>query len=126
MKTFYVITLLMIFSAVSFSQDKVFTESDSQISVTAGETFIIKLVSNKSTGYSWSIMITDSNPDGVIRVDGDIYESPEPGKMGASGNELWYFTPMKTGFSNIIFQYSRPWEKDTAPAKTLTFGVNIQ
>lgn len=129
-KTFLVFFVLMFISVISYSQVTTFTESDSQVSIAAGEWFDVKLTSNKSTGYSWSVMITDMNPDGVVSEMGNEYIQPQNEGdrpvLGASGYELWHFKTLDKGFFNLVFHYARPWETDGTPAKTVTIGVTVE
>jgi inhibitor of cysteine peptidase len=127
MKKIFLAALFLVFiSAVSYSQvAATFTESDSQVSVNAGDWFDVKLESNKTTGYSWVLMITDSNPDGVVVEMGHDYISPETGRLGAGGHEVWNFKTMQAGFFNLVFNYTRPWEEGTS-AKTVTIGVTVK
>jgi predicted secreted protein len=128
MKKIFLAALFLVFiSAVSYSQvAATFTESDSQVSVNAGEWFDVKLESNKTTGYSWVLMITDSNPDGVVVEMGNEYINPETDLRGAPGHELWHFKTMQAGFFNLVFNYTRPWEKEGTSAKTVTIGVTVK
>lgn len=126
MKTIFFLLFFFSVSVVSYSQVTTFTESDTQVSVTAGDWFDVKLESNKTTGYAWTLMITDSNPDGVLVEMGNEYINPEPGKLGAPGNELWHFKTMQAGFCNLVFQYTRPWETNGTPSKTITIAVDIK
>jgi inhibitor of cysteine peptidase len=124
--TVSVFMFLLLLSIISYSQDKIFTESDTEISVTTGETFDIKLTSNKSTGYSWSVTIEEPNPPGVVTELGSDYQAPQAGKLGASGSEIWHFSAAESGFVKLVFRYSQPWDTEKEPAKTITFNVNVQ
>lgn len=126
-KILFIFVFFFAVSMVSYSQVTTFTESDSQVSITAGEWFDVKLESNKTTGYSWTVMITDMNPDGIVSDMGNEYiEQPKEGRvLGAGGYELWHFKTLDRGFFNLVFHYARPWETDGTPAKTVTIGVTV-
>lgn len=120
-----VFLFLMLFAFVSYSQDKVFSETDTEISVSKEELFDIKLSSNKSTGYSWSVTVEESNPQGVVSELGSDYEAVQPGRIGGGGNEIWHFKAVESGSVKLVFKYARSWE-DKEPAKTIIYNVSVQ
>lgn len=75
--------------------------------------FIVKLKSNPTTGYSWFLREYDS---GLIQPVKHTYKSGEENKLiGAGGYEYWTFNVKKAGFivpqqTPIRFVYSRPWQ----------------
>jgi inhibitor of cysteine peptidase len=125
------LSFILISAASSvYSQVAVFTENETQITVTAGDWFDVSLASNKTTGYSWSLAITESNPEGVLADMGNEYIAPENSgdrpKLGASGKEVWHLKTLSAGTVNLVFTYSRPFETDKEPAKTVIFNVTVQ
>ena len=40
--------------------------------------------------------------------------------VGAPGEELWTFTAVAEGETEIVLEYVRPWETDEAPEETVT------
>ncbi|HWA05457.1 MAG TPA: protease inhibitor I42 family protein [Ignavibacteria bacterium] len=115
--------LLLAFTAISYSQEKTYTEKDAEISAAVGENFTISLESNQSTGYSWSVGMVSDNAQVVVA--GMDYDLPDNAKTGQGGAEVWHLKAVAPGSVKLMFYYARSWEKD-APAKTLTFNVTIQ
>lgn len=124
MKTIFILLALILlgFTASTHTQT-VFTANDLSISMNNGEAFDISLESNKSTGYGWSAVVTDP---AIVGIEGNDYVQPETHVMGKGGNEVWHFRGIMQGETTINFNYARPWDKDTPPAKTLTFTVSIK
>ena len=79
------------------------------IEVASGDSLVVTLWSNKTTGYSWSESATISDP-GVLQQTNHEYVAPETGLMGAPGNEVWTFNALKTGTCQVRMDYSQPWE----------------
>ncbi|QVL37241.1 protease inhibitor I42 family protein [Aminirod propionatiphilus] len=79
----------------------------------SGGTFVVRIPTNPSTGYSWSL---DGAGDGaVVRTAGVVMEEPEPersprGRGGAGAHQLWLFRALTKGTATLSFVYRRPWE----------------
>ncbi|HAX50246.1 MAG TPA: protease inhibitor I42 family protein [Ignavibacteria bacterium] len=108
---------------ISYSQEKTYTETSTEIVASVGENFTISLESNQSTGYSWSVGMVSDNAQVVVA--GMDYDLPEGSKTGQGGAEVWHLKAVAPGSVKLMFYYARSWEKD-APAKTVTFNVSIK
>lgn len=95
------------------------------IEARVGRDFVIMLPSNITTGYSWRL--AGSLPD-TLKLKGQDYKVPKQskGRVGAGGVEEWTFTPLGKGTATLAFEYVRPWEKDTPPAKRQTNTIHIR
>ena len=103
---------------------KEFSDPSRTIEVAVGERFSILLDSNPTTGYSWET----SGPTvgrGVVFTVSD-YEAPRTNLAGAPGRERLTFTAQSAGIEKLTFHYLRPWEKNTVPARTVTFTVVVK
>ena len=98
--------------------------SGKQVELSVGQTLVVTLASNVTTGYSWSL--TDISNSSVISETGNEYIAPETTLMGAGGNEKWTFKALEKGTSIISMEYSRPWEKDAPPADTFDLTVVVK
>jgi inhibitor of cysteine peptidase len=100
------------------------TDAASGITVRAGEDFFIALSSNPgSTGYSWSQTMT--NPQ-ILAYEGNVTQPPAQQMPGAPGQQIFIYHANRTGTATIVLAYSRPFEPDAPPAKTLTYNVTVQ
>lgn len=114
---------LIFLCAVSYTQEKTYTETNTEISAAVGENFTVSLESNQSTGYSWSLgMISDNSQVVVAGMD---YDLPENSQTGQGGAEVWHLKAVAPGNVKLMFYYSRSWEKE-APAKTITYNVTVK
>lgn len=79
--------------------------------VTLRQEFSVTLPSNPTTGYGWKIASYDRDFLQLLR---NRYQKPDPPRPGAGGQELFYFLPLKSGTTAIVFHYQRPFEKQAA------------
>jgi inhibitor of cysteine peptidase len=97
--------------------------SGKQVELSVGQSLVVTLESNASTGYSWYLA---QNSDGsVLDNTGNEYVAPQTTLVGAGGKEEWTFKALKEGTSTISMGYSRPWES-TPPAETFDLTVVVK
>ena len=91
-----------------------------------GQTLVITLASNPSTGYGWTV---SGAPDSaVLAQDGDItYTATNPDVVmpGSGGSETVRFTATAAGTTTVVLDYRRPWETDVPPVETVTIDVTV-
>jgi inhibitor of cysteine peptidase len=97
--------------------------SGKQVELSVGQSLVVTLVSNASTGYSWSL--AQNSDETVLNNTGNKYVAPQTTLVGAGGKEEWTFKALKKGNSTISMGYSRPWES-TLPAKTFDLTVVVK
>lgn len=125
--------LLVLFLITTVCTVQIFSGGDQELrvcddpftplQVRVGERFIIRLESNRTTGYQWQLV--QEPYTSIVKVDTVIYKTKASGLTGAGGEELWYLTPLEPGETTLIFQYCRVWEKDVPPAKYVQFRVIV-
>lgn len=90
-----------------------YTEDKPSVTVDPHQpTFIIKLKSNPTTGYSWFLREYNNN---LLLPVKHAYQHPDAKLAGAGGFELWTFRMKPAGFivpqqTTIRFIYARPWQ----------------
>jgi len=90
-----------------------------------GQTKVITLESNPTTGYSWQI---DKSYNGkIIKILSHSYKPTENTKnlVGAGGIESWALKGKSAGTSEVVFEYVRPWENGIQPVKTYRATVVV-
>ena len=119
------IGLLVAVVAVPWSDDapatqapKVYHEGDS-IEVAVGEEFIVALPATPSTGYTWTAA---GNPDVTFISEKQISDGSPP---GAAGTTEMTFEGRAAGESQLVFTYSRTFEKSNPPAKTEKLPLTV-
>jgi inhibitor of cysteine peptidase len=124
------IVLLALFITVGLtgcqtaSAKQVYGKEDTNIEVKKGEAFIIELEENPTTGYAWTVSISDES---VIRPGGDQYndESSGEGLVGAPGTHSFTFEALAKGTATITLVYERSWEENSG-IETIVYNVTVK
>ena len=83
------------------------TYSGKQVQTTVGDTVVVTLDSNPSTGFKWELAkLSDTD---VLKMADNKYEGPDKAMPGAGGKEVWIFKALAPGTSAVRMEYSRPW-----------------
>lgn len=101
-------------------------ENGKDLWVDRGDSIVIHLPANPSTGYDWSY---SASKPGLIRREGDVLREGKgnaKGMVGAPINEVWKLKAVRPGTLVITFTYARPWEKGIPPVKNLSWPVKIR
>jgi len=98
---------------------KVYGPGDS-ISVADGQTFVIELESNPTTGYEWT---AEDNANAEFVKSTMVTNSTLP---GAPGMQRLTFTATKAGTSTLVLNYARSFEPNNPPAQTEKFPLTVK
>lgn len=113
-------SLLLSFSALSFAADI------ENINVpTSSASFVVKLPSNPSTGYQWTLEKYDEK---MLFLKSKEFIASNTTRVGAPGEMRFSFVVLKAtnhpNHTEILFKHSRPWEKDSATYKKVVIHFN--
>ena len=101
-------------------------EKDSHIeaALQSGETLLVRVAGNPTTGYSWQIAGL-SDPT-ILSLQGDIeYEPAKPGLLGAPGTFLIRVAGLREGQATLELAYRRPWEKDQPALRIVSIDIHV-
>ena len=110
-------------------QNLLLTESDSgrTLDLRVGDTIVVALAANKSTGYEWyplhgagDVHILAEKGDRYV-FDPDPYDVRKPA-AGQSGSHYFTYRVIGPGICGIALEYKRSWEKKD-PAKTFEIMI---
>lgn len=101
------------------------TEADdgSTISMDVGETLVVTLESNPSTGYVWDVvdpLPVQLEPAG----EPELLPAEDEDLVGAPGSQEFTFDVVAGGSGRLRLVYVRPWEDEVEPAET--FEVTVE
>jgi inhibitor of cysteine peptidase len=100
-------------------------QTHGDVSLKVGAVLEVRLEANHTTGYSW-VFAPVVNPV-LMRQGRTVYqEHVAGGTVGTGGVEVWRFKAVKAGTQGLQFEYRRPWEKGSPPAKVVTFAVTVE
>lgn len=90
-----------------------------------GESKSITLAGNPSTGFLWSLAAAAD----VVKVELALEQTPAPSGPPLCGRPcgtVVTLTGKTAGQGQVTLVYARPWEKNTAPARTCTINVTVK
>ena len=97
-------------------------EAGKEVKAKVGETVVIELDGNATTGYTWSEM--PGLNESVLESKGNEYVARQrPGMVGGGGKAYFRYLVKAPGTAEIKLGYARPWEKENPPARL--FNVKI-
>jgi inhibitor of cysteine peptidase len=90
-------------------------ENGGKVELTTGQTLIVSLDANPTTGYSWEIDSVDATFL-KLKSDPEFVQPPDNGTplMGAGGTQVFRFEALKAG------------EKDVPPINTYTLTMTVK
>jgi inhibitor of cysteine peptidase len=129
----YLLALLtVVFTApTAFAATKVVTDADKggDVQIKAGDTLVVRLSSNPSTGYMWYI---HPKSTALLRPTGQTQTKPEepgdgrPMAVGRPIVQVFTFQPRRKGDGILLLHYVRSWEKPMLGEEQFTLHVVIE
>lgn len=101
------------------STAEVYGPGDS-ISVADGQTFVIELAANPTTGYEWT---AQDNPHAELVKSRQVTQST---LVGAPGMQELTFRATEAGSTTLVLDYARSFEPDNPPAQTESFPLTVK
>jgi inhibitor of cysteine peptidase len=92
------------------------------IEANVGDTFTIRLESNATTGYEWTIEVPAG---GTVQLVSDTYEAPDSDLVGAGGFQVFELQATASGEAVLSLSYAQPFDPESEPADTRTFNVTV-
>lgn len=116
--------LFMLVGCDHASAQKIYGKEDTIIDVKAGETFTIQLEENPTTGYGWTVSVSDES---IVKPGSDQYntESSGEGLAGAGGVHTYTFEALAKGAAQITFVYERSFEENSG-IETVVYDVTVK
>lgn len=97
-------------------------EIGSEIEVSAGEQFEVRLESNPSTGYGWELSPM-TTPDLVV-LESRTHTPADGGLVGAAGTDVFVFTAVG-GAGILRLEYVRSFDDPVVPERVAEFVVRV-
>jgi predicted secreted protein len=86
----------------------------------------ISLPYTSGTGYVWSLDRSGSEGLSFVRV-AEAGTTPDTANLpGGPGQSHWSVEGRAQGTATLRFEYHRPWEQNTPPAKTRRVRVEVR
>ena len=113
-------------SNTSSSTVTVLTDQDNgkDIDLTIGSTLLVKLKSNPSTGYNWTVV---GEPSPLKLQKTSFRKGTTKGtSVGASGTAIFQLNASSAGLATLTLVYRRSWEYNVPPIKTFAVRVDVR
>ncbi|WP_433657297.1 protease inhibitor I42 family protein [Nocardia sp. CA-128927] len=94
--------------------------------IAVGQSLVVTLPANPSTGYMWQITQLDAN---LLQAQGDPGFKPDPNvpvAPGSGGGSVWTFVGKAAGITTLSMEYLRPWEQGVEPAQTYSLTIKVE
>lgn len=119
--------LLILTTCSPRNEVKIDDESNNgQVELQTGQTLVVSLESNPTTGYTWEVAEVD---DTLLQSEGEAeYKESKTGGeqlVGAGGTQTFRFTAAEVGETTLKLIYHRAWETDVEPVQTFSVQVTI-
>ncbi len=99
-------------------------DADCPVTLQRGQTLIVTLPSNPTTGYRWDIR--DLSTEQLKSLGPEVFSSPKTDLIGGDGLSTWRFEAADTGTGRVLLTYQRPWEADAEPAGLFDCRVEVR
>lgn len=121
------VVLALLISCASSNEVKIGAEDNGgKVEMNKGQTLVVALESNPTTGYAWEVMEVDAS---LLQLQGEAeYNQGNTGdkqSVGAGGSETLRFLAVGTGETPLKLVYRRSWEMDVEPVQTLSLQVTV-
>lgn len=106
---------------------RVITEADKDkaIELRVGQLARLELPGNPTTGYRWDFATALDQK--ILHYVVDVYRADQTeGRVGVGGTQQWILKAVGPGKTTLDLAYHRPWEKETPPAQTARFNVEVK
>ena len=99
-------------------------EVSAQLNV--GETQMLDLRGNPSTGFSW-LLAEPLPPDCPVSVEINYTASPTKRPVSGSGGIFKVkYTGLTPGSATVALIYARPWERDAYPTQKVLLNITVK
>ena len=113
-------------AATPASRELTVADNATTQTVAVGDTVIVRLAGNPTTGYSWTQLAGDAAVL-VPAAEEPAYSSEAAeGVVGAGGTYTFSWTAQAAGTTTLELAYRRPWETDVAPIETFTVTIEVR
>lgn len=99
-------------------------DADCPVQLQRGQTLIVSLPSNPTTGYRWNVQ--EVSEAQLKSLGPEVFSSPEKGMIGGDGLSTWRYQAGEPGQGRLYLTYQRPWEADGEPAGLFDCRIEVE
>ncbi len=98
-------------------------DNGAEVPVEVGQTLVLSLDSNATTGYTREIVELDER---VLKETKHEYKAEERVSVGSGGKEIWRFLAQSPGRTSLSLAYRRPCEEGVEPSRSFSVVVVVR
>ncbi len=100
-------------------------DNDRTVEIQAGQTLMVQLGSNPSTGFRWQVAEVEA---GILEQVGEAEYTPasQTPLPGSGGKETFVFRAATAGQSPLVLVYRRSFEPAVPPAETFRVTITVK
>jgi len=128
-KLFFVCTMIALtagmLTACNGSRTVTLSAGDAGKTITlhTGDTLVIKLEGNPTTGYNWLVTSCDK---AILEQQGEPMFKADSSLVGSGGMLTLNFKAIAAGTMNLQLGYMRSWETGAAPLQTYEITIVVK
>ena len=89
-----------------------------------GETVILSLEENASTGFTWHLKLSE---EGIVEISSKtVTTQAPPGVVGAPSKVSWFIKAVKPGKVALTLKKYRGWEGENSAIESLTYTIQVK
>ncbi|MFJ4142373.1 protease inhibitor I42 family protein [Pseudomonas sp. NPDC089734] len=99
-------------------------QSDCPLTLKSGQTLMLTLPSNPTTGFRWQVQNPAQN---VLRSLGpEVYNNSQSTEMvGSGGQSVWRYKATDTGTGRLMLIYQQPWAPEVPPEQAFECEITV-
>lgn len=98
-------------------------QNGGSIDMHTGDTLVIKLEGNPTTGYQWAML---PNTSGIIELQGEPAYRSTGNLVGSGGIYMFKIQAVEAGSTKVELKYYRSFEMDIPPIQTFALDINVK
>lgn len=122
-----VLTSMVLLAALTACSSKIVKVDQSMngqtITVKKGETIVVSLAGNPTTGFNWAAADLDTS---ILSQKGDASFKADSNLIGAGGMVTLKFKAVATGTTTLTLNYARSWETGVEPEQVFSVTVIVE
>lgn len=98
------------------------------VNLGVGQTLDLTLDSNPTTGYRWFLAQPPDPAVVLVETHAFVRDRETAGQVGAGGREIFTVRGVSPGFTEMVLEYHRPWERERGkpPAKVHRITLRVR
>ena len=97
-------------------------QNGDSVNLSEGQQLVIRLSAQLGTGYSWSLVSSESTP---LRLLNERTEPRSVAEPGGQETQLFTFSAAAAGSTELKLAYRRPWLPHDAAARGFSLRVTV-